>query len=252
MTVDLYYYILYAWIGLGFVSFPFLLKQTAPYGRHTTKGWGPMIPNQIGWMIMEGFAPIFISIWFFTGNLPKTNASYFLYSIYVLHYVYRSYIFPFRTRTQGKKMPLVISSSAIFFNICNTFVLGYYLGNIGGNYDNSFFYSPAFIIGLSVFITGVFINVKSDNMLIALRAPGETGYKIPKGFLFEYISCPNHFGEIIEWIGYAIMMHALPGYSFALWTAVNLIPRTLDHHRWYLEKFADYPKNRKAVIPGVL
>lgn len=252
MTTDIYYYLLYAWIGLGIVSFPFLLKKTAPYGRHTTQGWGPMIPNQIGWMIMEGFAPILISIWFFTGTLPKTNASYFLYVVYVLHYVYRSYIFPFRTRTQGKKIPLIISSSAIFFNVCNTFVLGYYLGNIGGNFEDSFFYSPAFLIGFIVFTAGVFINVKSDNMLIALRAPGETGYKIPKGFLFEYVSCPNHFGEIIEWIGYAIMMHALPGYSFALWTAINLIPRTLDHHRWYLAKFQDYPKNRKAVIPGVL
>jgi hypothetical protein len=41
----------------------------------------------------------------------------------------------------------------------------------------------------------------------------------------------------------------LPAFSFALWTAVNLIPRALDHHRWYLKTFPDYPKERKAVIP---
>lgn len=252
MNTTIYYYILYAWIALGIVSFPFLLKKTAPYGRHTTPGWGPMISNQLGWMIMEGVAPIFMSIWFWLGELPKTNFSYFLYGVYVLHYIYRAYIFPFRTKTAGKKIPLVISSSAVFFNFCNTFVLGYYLGNMGGNYDNTYFMSMPFMAGLLVLLCGVFINVKSDNMLIALRKPGETGYKIPRGFLFEYVSCPNHFGEIIEWTGYAIMFGALPGWSFALWTAINLIPRTLDHHRWYQATFTNYPSQRKAVIPFVL
>lgn len=252
MTIDIYYYLLYTWIGVGFVAFPFLLKQTAPYGRHSSESWGPMISNQLGWMIQEGVAPFFISFWFWTGSIEKTNASYFFYGLYMAHYIYRSYIFPFRTRTQGKKMPLVICSSAVFFNFCNTFIIGYYLGNIGGNYGNEFFTSPLFIIGLLVFVSGVFINVKSDNMLINLRKPGEIGYKIPTGFLFKYISCPNHFGEIIEWIGYAIMFGALPGWSFPLWTFVNLVPRTLDHHKWYHDKFPDYPKERKAVVPFIL
>ncbi|MFN8285400.1 MAG: DUF1295 domain-containing protein [Chitinophagales bacterium] len=252
MTAELYYYILYGWIVMGLVAFPFLLKQTAPYGRHSTTGWGPMISNQLGWVIQEGVAPIFISIWFWMGDLPKTNTSYFFYGIYMAHYIYRSYIFPFRTRTKGKKMPLVICSSAVFFNFCNTFMLGYYLGNVGGNHGNDYFFSPQFIIGLLVFVSGVFINVKSDNMLIALRKPGETGYKIPVGFLFKYISCPNLFGEIIEWIGFAILMWAMPGVSFAVWTFVNLVPRALDHHKWYHQKFADYPNERKAVIPFIL
>jgi 3-oxo-5-alpha-steroid 4-dehydrogenase 1 len=89
-------------------------------------------------------------------------------------------------------------------------------------------------------------------MLINLRKPGETGYKIPKGFLFNYISCPNLFGEMVEWIGFGIMINSLPAYSFPIWTIVNLLPRALDHHKWYLQKFADYPKERKAVVPGVL
>jgi len=252
MTTEIYYYILYAWIAIGVAMFPLLLRKTAPYGRHTTDTWGPMIANQLGWMIQEGVAPIFISIWFFTGNLHKTNTSYVFYGLYVAHYIYRSYIFPFRTKTQGKKMPLVICSSAVLFNFCNTFILGYFLGNVGGNYDDSYFTSAPFIVGLLVMATGVFINVKSDNMLISLRKPGETGYKIPRGFLFELVSCPNLYGEIIEWVGFAILVNAIPAWSFPLWTFVNLVPRALDHHRWYLQKFTDYPKNRKAVLPFIL
>lgn len=252
MTTEIYDYFLYAWIATGIVAFPLLLKKTAPYGRHINNEWGPMISNQIGWMIQEGVAPFFISFWFWTGALEKTNASYFFYGLYMAHYIYRSFVFPFRTRTQGKKIPLIICFSAIFFNFCNTFILGYYLGNIGGNYSNDFFTSSIFLIGFPIFIAGIFINVKSDNMLIALRKPGETGYKIPTGFLFKYVSCPNHLGEMIEWLGFALMLHALPGYSFLLWTFVNLVPRTLDHHKWYHKTFADYPSQRKAVFPFIL
>jgi hypothetical protein len=44
----------------------------------------------------------------------------------------------------------------------------------------------------------------------------------------------------------------LPALSFAVWTAANLIPRAISHHAWYRRTFADYPRDRRAVIPAVL
>ena len=35
-------------------------------------------------------------------------------------------------------------------------------------------------------------------------------------------------------------------------SAANLIPRAITTQRWYREKFPDYPKERKALIPGIL
>jgi hypothetical protein len=32
----------------------------------------------------------------------------------------------------------------------------------------------------------------------------------------------------------------------------NLLPRALAHHRWYQQKFPDYPPDRKAIVPFVL
>jgi steroid 5-alpha reductase family enzyme len=157
-----------------------------------------------------------------------------------------------RTKTTGKKIPLLIVLSAIAFNFVNGYLNGSYLGNIGGNFSDAYFTSPHFIVGISIFLAGVFINQQSDNILLGLRKPGENGYKIPRGGLFNYISCPNHFGEMIEWTGFAVMVWSLPALSFAVWTVVNLTPRALDHHRWYQSKFAEYPKERKALIPFIL
>ncbi len=252
MTLDSLNYITLAWIAVGVIAFPFLLRVTAPYGRHATEKWGPMIDNRLGWVLQEAPSMIFLSIFFFAGGLAKTHASYLLWGLWVLHYIYRSFIFPFRTKTNGKKIPLLIVASAISFNFVNGFVNGSYLGSFGGNYDDSYFTSLQFIIGMAVFLTGVVINHQSDNILLALRKPGETGYKIPEGGLFKYISCPNLFGEMIEWAGFAILVWSLPALSFSLWTIINLTPRALDHHRWYQSKFADYPASRKALIPFIL
>lgn len=56
----------------------------------------------------------------------------------------------------------------------------------------------------------------------------------------------------MEWIGFAILAGGLPALSFALFTASNIGPRAVAHHKWYLQKFGDkYPKNRMAIIPFV-
>jgi steroid 5-alpha reductase family enzyme len=96
------------------------------------------------------------------------------------------------------------------------------------------------------------INIKSDDILFALRDDGSTGYKIPSGGLFEKVSCPNYLGEIIEWTGWAIATWSLAGATFAIWTVCNLAPRALAHHKWYKEEFEEYPENRKALVPFLL
>ena len=83
------------------------------------------------------------------------------------------------------------------------------------------------------------------------RSLGE-GYQIPRGWLYRYISCPNYFGEIVEWIGWAVATWSLAGASFAAFTIANLAPRAVANHRWYHDKFDDYPPERKALVPFVV
>lgn len=251
MDYQTFKYLLFAWMILAILVFPIAVRIAAPYGRHTRKGWGPEIDNRMAWMLMEMPALIIVVVLGLTGEVAPNRIIYFILGLWILHYGHRSFIFPFMLRTKGKKMPLSIMLSAIFFNLINGFFLGYYLGNFA-NYPLHYFSDPRFIIGLSIFFLGMFINMRSDYYLINLRKPGESGYKIPKGGLFDYVSCPNHFGEIIEWGGFALLTFCLPALSFYLWTMANLIPRTLNHHKWYQEKFENYPNNRKAVIPFIL
>ncbi len=72
---------------------------------------------------------------------------------------------------------------------------------------------------------------------------------MPQGGLFRFVSSPNYFGEIVEWTGFAIVMGALPGFAFLAWTLANLVPRAVEHHRWYRATFADYPRARRALVP---
>lgn len=156
---------------------------------------------------------------------------------------------PFSIAHRQEKMPLIILIMGVVFNVINGFFNGYYLGFI--NQPQADVIQWHTVLGIVLFAGGMAINIITDNKLIHLRKNGN-GYTIPEGWLFQYISCPNHLGEIIEWIGFALIAWNFPAFSFALWSFTNLLPRTLNHHAWYKETFPDYPKERKAVIPLIL
>lgn len=52
------------------------------------------------------------------------------------------------------------------------------------------------------------------------------------GGMFTYVSGANFFGEIVEWIGFALACWSLPSLSFALFTAFNIGPRAIQHHKY--------------------
>ncbi len=240
--------VLLIWIIIPFILFPILLKIRVPYGRHTKTGWGPMTDNHWSWFWMEVPALLLFPLLVILGPQEKDLLSWILVLLWIFHYFHRTLIFPFKIRTKGKKMPVFIMVSGIFFNLVNGFLNGYYLGFINGQSGSLF--NVFAIAGIILFFTGYAINIRSDNKLIALRNEGN-GYQIPRGWLFEYISCPNHFGEIIEWAGFALAARNLPALSFAIWTFCNLGPRASNHHEWYKEYFPAYPTGRKRVIPFV-
>jgi len=250
MTYTTFQHLNYLWMGIAAIIFLVLLKVTAPYGRHTTSKWGPQISNRLGWVLMEVPGMVLL-LYFVIRYASRQNAvAWTLAALYTFHYVNRTFIYPFRIHTKAKKMPVIIVASGFIFNLINGFLLGYFFAFFP-RYIGSDFFGARFVIGAALFIWGVWINWDYDNRLIHLRKTGETGYRVPQGGLFRYVSCPNLLGEIIEWTGFAIMCWNLAAVSFLVWTIANLVPRALSHHKWYKQHFKDYPTRRKAIIPFV-
>ncbi len=251
MTYETYKIINYAWIGLAVLVFIVLLRITAPFGRHTSNKWGVQVSNRLGWFFMEMPGMMVIGYFLIANHTFQDYLVVFPVIFYIFHYVNRALIFPFRLHTRGKTMPLVVMLMAVGFNLMNGFLIGYYFGNIA-NYNVETLMQFHFIVGTILFIAGVYINWKYDNRLIHLRKTNETGYVIPVGGLFRYISCPNLLGEIVEWTGFAILCMNLPAFGFLIWTFANLVPRAMSHHKWYKSHFSNYPSERKALFPGIL
>lgn len=236
-------------VGLAVVTFVALMVLTAPYGRHARPGWGPELPGRIAWIFMEAPAVFgFLAIFWFGANKVALVPLVML-TIWQVHYVHRTLVFPFRMRSP-RPMPFAIAATGFAFNGLNAYVNARWISHLG-DYAPSWLLDPRFLSGVAVFGVGLAVNLHSDHVLRNLRAPGETGYKIPEGGMYRFVSCPNYLGEILEWLGWALLTWSWAGLAFALYAMANLVPRALQNHRWYQEKFAAYPR-RKAVFPGLL
>lgn len=234
----------------------FMTLPLARYGRHklATARWEMPLPTRWAWMVMEAPASLVFALIFLLGDRSTAIVPLIFFLMWQLHYFDRAFLYPLRIRARpGQTESGAIVGSAILFNSWNAFlnagVIGYSM--IGQIYAISWLSDPRFWIGAVVFFSGLYINRKADHMLKALRAPGDSVYKIPRGWLYERITSPNYLGEIIQWTGWAIATWSLGGVAFAIFTAANLVPRAIQHHRWYHEQFPDYPKDRNIILPGV-
>ncbi|ETK87725.1 hypothetical protein L915_07861 [Phytophthora nicotianae] len=237
--------------ALGIVTYVATTIITAPYGRHARPGWGPTVNTRLGWVIMESPSAIWFAVVYLWGNHRLALTPLIAASLWECHYLYRSYVYPFLIRThKDKRMPLTVMLSGDFYNIINAYINARYLSEFGDYSGDDPFSRPSFYAGVALFVFGLSMNIYSDQILINLRKPEESEYKIPYGGLFEYVSSPNYFSELLEWTGWTLLSQSPAGLSFAVYTATNLVPRALSNHRWYQDKFrGEYPTNRKAILP---
>lgn len=226
---------------------------SAPYGRHARSGWGPTFDPRIGWLVMESPS---VLLWgtLFLATMPSWSLTgLVLLSLWMFHYGYRAFVYPFRMRVKpGDRMPVVIAALAVGFNSLNAIVNAPMASGGVRPWTNAWMLDPRFLVGVAMFVAGTAINRWADAKLRALRKPGESGYRIPTGGLYEWITCPNYFGECLVWTGWAVATWSTAGVAFAVYTAANLVPRALQNHAWYRSQFPDYPIGRRAILPWIL
>ncbi len=237
--------------AFAIVTFIYLFRIAAPYGRHYAgSGWGPHIDNRLGWVIMELPTTAVFAAIYFAGEAAWTTVPLVFLVMWQGHYLHRTFVFPFRTRTVGRRIPLMVVGSGVVFNSLNAYVNARFISSIG-EYGVEWLLDPRFLVGAAIFISGMVLNIHSDNILLRLRRSNGARYSVPEGGAFHYVSCPNYLGELIEWAGWAVATWSPAGLAFFVYTAANLVPRARSNHAWYRERFPDYPQHRKALIPGV-
>ena len=247
-----YFYGIVALVVAGVASFAALLFIPAPYGRYERAGWGPTIPARLGWLLQELPAPLLFAIVFFRGEHAFRIVPLTLLLLWELHYGYRTFVYPLRLRPGAGAHAAFHGGDGDRLQRLNATLNAYAISHGVLRHTDAWFADPRFVAGVALFAIGWFVNQQSDAILRRLRQPGETGYKIPRGGLYRFVSCPNYLGEIVEWCGWALATWTYAGFAFAFFTAANLVPRAISHHRWYREQFADYPRERKAILPAML
>ncbi len=249
MIEEVYQYLLWLVLFSAPIIFIVLLFISAPYGRHHRDGWGIEMDNRWAWFWMELPAVLTITGCFLYFRHFSTTNFIFL-GLWLLHYSYRTFYFPFQLKRSNRSFPLTLVLSAVFFNIINGLVNGLFLFYIRPIDTLSWFVNPTILLGIVLFFVGFTIHYTSDRIIINLRKEDDgIRYKIPYGGLFKRVTNPNYLGEFIQWMGWAILTWSIAGLAFAIFTLANLLPRAISNHKWYHRQFSDYPKDRKAFWP---
>jgi 3-oxo-5-alpha-steroid 4-dehydrogenase 1 len=232
-------------LALAVVIFVALQYVTVAYGMTFNNRWGISINSKLGWWLME--TPVFLAMLVIygvslkMGIKPFNIVTSFILLLFLLHYGQRSFVFPLLMKGESK-MPLSVIFSGIFFNFCNAFMQGCWLFIICPNdmYQLSWLLSPQFIIGTVIFFFGMTVNLHSDRIIRKLRKSKEdNNYYLPKGFLFDKINSSNYFGELLEWLGFAILTWSFAGFVFFCWALANLVPRAKAVYCRYDKFFGD-------------
>ena len=239
---------LWVMLGLSAITFVSLFFIVAPYGRHARGGWGASLPSRVGWIVMEVPAALGFAAVFLVGERRGDAVPLVLLALWELHYLNRAFVYPFRRRGGDKPMPASVVALGFGFNVVNAYLNARWLSHFA-RYDVAWLGSARFLGGAALFVVGFAVNQHADEVLRRLRSDGDGGYKIPRGGLYRFVSAPNYLGEILEWTGFALASWSPAGAAFAVWTAANLAPRARANHRWYRQRFADYPTERRALVP---
>lgn len=245
---------LYGMMALALIVFIALYFVKAGYGMLIDKSWGIAISNKVAWTLME--TPVFIVMCIFWALSPRKweVAPLVFFLLFQMHYIQRSFIFPWLIKGQSR-MPLLIMFMGIFFNVANAYMQGAWLFFLApdGMYAPQWLKTPQFIIGAVLFMSGFIINLRSDYIIRHLRKDGDTRHYLPQEGLFRYVTSANYFGELVEWGGFALLTWSLSGLVFFIWTFANLVPRAHAIYNKYKEEFpqqmAEHP--RKRIFPFI-
>mmetsp|Transcript_54077 Transcript_54077/g.143979 ORF Transcript_54077/g.143979 Transcript_54077/m.143979 type:complete len:303 (+) Transcript_54077:56-964(+) len=238
----------------------------APYGKFGgAKSAGVALSPQLGWLLMELPAPVMFLIGLRNGWLarakedtkPHPTATKMLSTIFLLHYLNRTLVFPLLIRSPpDSKATFALMNSATGAIIVGAhgWLHGRLFSKNGKHLTREWLSGAQFKLGVMVYELGFALLLHSEHVLRCLRprggvVSGENRYKIPFGGGFTWISSPQYLGELMAWAGLRMCTGSPATWFVLMISLANLVPRSFEQHKWYLRKFPDYPRERRALLP---
>ncbi|KAJ3010706.1 UNVERIFIED_CONTAM: 3-oxo-5a-steroid 4- dehydrogenase [Siphonaria sp. JEL0065] len=218
---------------------------------------------QIGWttvFLIEYLGPILIHAFIFYNqklvygsSAPMSQAQTFTFYCIIAHFLKREYETLFVHRFSNDTMPLsnLPKNCAHYWILCGALIAYpvYRPGFVGPlAVGDDLVYS---VLGLFLYAEGS--NYVTHSILASLRPPGSRARKIPFGYGFNFVSCPNYTYEILAWISVTLLCGSYGALVFTIVGAVQMYLWAVKKHKRYLKEFgAEYPKNRKILVPFLL
>ncbi|ODQ66625.1 hypothetical protein NADFUDRAFT_46039 [Nadsonia fulvescens var. elongata DSM 6958] len=240
----------------------------------SVKDLGP----QIGWktvFMIEYFGPLWIHpLFYFAQQLiygqtfKHTRVQYVAFLIVLLHFIKREYETIAVHRFSLATMPLInVFKNSFHYWIFSGFNLAYFIYSPSTYSDASAPIWKKILFSQSLFtLSDTTINVlilvwgfaEVSNLIThlnfsSLRSDGSKDRKIPYGYGFSLVSCPNYFFEILGWVVFAVLTQNWSAVLFATVSFFQMFVWAVKKHKQYRRQFGDkYPKNRKIMIPFFL
>jgi hypothetical protein len=236
---------------LAIVSFLFFLRHPLRLGKLYKPGTA-----RLGIELSDVVAGTLVNLWAllafsYTGQfLIEFRSQTFQAMAYSIVHLYRSVSHSFFRSSYSSPWPLesflfvFVQKSIIAVLSARIFVNGLpYMSEE----------TPFSFVCYALFFVFFALQIWFDVQLGRLRVKGDRGYKIPVGFVFNYVSCPSYVCEALMWVVWGLTFSMDFG-IFAVWTW--LVPmvwlRAEQTHVWYHRVFKGaYPRRRRAFFPFV-
>lgn len=246
-----------AFAALVAVTAPFV---PTPYGRFASERYGVALDPRLGWFLMELPATLTFLWFFFRGPNHAEVVPLVFLGIWAVHYGNRGFFFPWSIRSpRGARasFSLMVIVTGWIVTSLHGYLHAAFFSEHGTHYDIGWLDDWRFRLGLAIYASSLALNIHSDAIVRNLRTreeveSGQKVYRIPRGGLFRWVSSPAYLTELTAWAGLALCTWSLAGVFILAVSAANLVPRAFATHRWYLQRFPDYPRRRRALIPYLL
>jgi 3-oxo-5-alpha-steroid 4-dehydrogenase 1 len=206
---------------------------------------GNGISTQLGTLIFDGTPMLFAIGYAMTLAATATPIQWIMSILFVLHFGKRCFEALFVHKYSG---PIDVVSVV---QITGFYSLAVWLGLFTTARITA---APDLItwIGLATFAAGTVINGYHHLLLANLRARGSTEYVIPRGGLFAVIVCPHYLGELLAWLGIALVSRQLAMYIWFFGETAYLLIRSRNTLKWYRAKFPQMAGNVRGLLPGLV